>query len=44
MNFDGNERTTTETWSLIDDKTLSVAITRQDQNGEVKSTMVYDKK
>ena len=44
MNFDGNERTTTETWSLIDEKTLSVAITRQDQNGEVKSTMVYDKK
>ena len=44
MNFDGNERTTTETWSLTDEKTLSVAITRQDQNGEVKSTMVYDKK
>lgn len=45
VNFDGNERTITETWSLIDAKTLSVVITRQNQEGaEVKSTMIYDKK
>ena len=42
--FDGNERTSTAVWSLIDTKTLSIVSTRQGQNGEVKSTMVYDKK
>jgi Tol biopolymer transport system component len=42
---DGNERTITETWSLIDAKTLSIVITRKNQEGaEVKSTMIYDKK
>jgi Tol biopolymer transport system component len=44
MVFNGNERTSTEVWSLTDTKTLSVAITRQGPNGEVKSTIVYDKK
>jgi hypothetical protein len=44
INFDGNERNITETWSLTDPKTLSIVITRQDQGGEVKSTMIYDKK
>lgn len=43
-NFNGNERTSTAVWSLIDAKTLSVISTRQGQNGEVKTTMVYDKK
>jgi Tol biopolymer transport system component len=42
-NFNGNERTITAVWSLIDAKTLSIASTRQGQNGEVKSTIVYDK-
>lgn len=43
-NFNGNERTSTAVWSLIDAKTLSIVSTRQGQNGEVKATMVYDKK
>jgi hypothetical protein len=43
-NFNGNERTSTAVWSLIDAKTLSIVTTRQGQNGEVKTTMVYDKK
>ena len=43
-NFNGNERTSTAVWSLTDAKTLSIVSTRQSQNGEVKSTMVYDKK
>lgn len=42
--FDGNERTSTAVWSLIDAKTLSIASTRQGQSGEVKATMVYEKK
>jgi Tol biopolymer transport system component len=45
MNFNGNERTTTAVWSLIDAKTLSIVSTRQGQDGTpVKTTMVYDKK
>lgn len=43
-NYNGNERTSTAVWSLTDAKTLSVISTRQGQDGEVKSTMVYDKK
>ncbi len=43
-NFNGNERTSTAVWSLNDAKTLSIVSTRQGQNGEVKTTMVYDKK
>jgi Tol biopolymer transport system component len=44
MNFNGNEVTSTAVWSLIDAKTLSIVSTRQGQNGEVKTTIVYDKK
>jgi Tol biopolymer transport system component len=40
----GNEMTSTAVWSLIDAETLSIASTRQGQNGEVKAMMVYDKK
>jgi hypothetical protein len=43
-NFNGNERTSTAVWSLIDSKTLSIVSTRQGQDGEVKTTIVYDKK
>jgi len=43
-NFNGNERTSSAAWSLVDAKTLSIVSTRQGQNGEVKTTMVYDKK
>jgi hypothetical protein len=43
-NFNGNERTSTAVWSLVDAKTLSIVSTRQGQNGEVKTTMIYDKK
>ena len=42
--IDGNERNSTAIWSLIEANTLSILITRQNQNGEVKATMVYDKK
>jgi hypothetical protein len=44
FNVDGNERTSTEVWALVDAKTLSIAVTRPGQDGEVKSTMIYDKK
>jgi hypothetical protein len=43
-NYNGNERTSTAVWSLIDAKSLSIVSTRQGQDGEVKTTMVYDKK
>ena len=43
-NFNGNERTSTAVWSMTDAKTLSILSTRQGQDGEVKTTMVYDKK
>ena len=42
--FNGNERTSTAVWSMIDAKTLSIVSTRQGQDGEVKTTIVYDKK
>jgi Tol biopolymer transport system component len=44
FNVDGNERTSSEIWTLADPGTLSIAVTRQGQDGEVKSTMIYDKK
>ena len=44
MNFGGTERTTSAVWSLTSANTLSIVSTRQGQNGEVKTTMVYDKK
>jgi len=33
----------TEAWTLTDAKTLTVASARQGPDGEVKTTMVYDK-
>jgi hypothetical protein len=42
--YNGNEMTSSSVWSLIDAKTLSIVLTRQGQSGEVKATMVYDKK
>ncbi len=44
MNFNGTERTTTAVWSLTDANTLSIASTRQGQDGPVTTKMVYDKK
>ncbi len=46
FDMNGESRTikSTEVWILTDPKTLSVASTREGMNGEVKSTMVYDKK
>jgi outer membrane lipoprotein-sorting protein len=44
MSFNGNEMTSTAVWSLKDAKTLAIETTRQSPNGEVKTTMVYDKK
>lgn len=44
FNFNGTERTSTEVWSLTDPKTLSIASTRQTPDGEVKATMIYNKK
>lgn len=45
MSFNGNERTSTEEWSLTSANTLSIASTRQGRDGgEVKTTRVYDKK
>jgi len=43
INFDGNERTITEEWTLVDPKTLSIVSTREGENGEVKNTMIYDR-
>jgi hypothetical protein len=42
MNFNGNESTSTQVWTLTAPKTLSIASTRQGQNGEVKATQVYE--
>lgn len=46
--FERNGQSTTfkstEVWSLTDAKILSIAATRQGRDGEVKTTMVYDKK
>ena len=43
--FNGNERTSTEAWTLTDDKTLSITSERQGRDGqEIKTTRVYDKK
>jgi hypothetical protein len=45
MEFNGNQRTTTQVWSMSDAKTLSIVQTRTGRDGnEVKTTMVYDKK
>ncbi len=46
MDMNGESRTmkSTEVWTLTDPKTLTVTSTRQGPNGEVKATMVYEKK
>jgi hypothetical protein len=46
MDMNGETRVmkSTEAWTLTDAKTLTVSSTRDTPNGEVKSTMVYDKK
>jgi hypothetical protein len=46
MDMNGESMTikSSEVWTLTDAKTLSVNSTRQGMNGEVKSTMIYDKK
>jgi hypothetical protein len=44
MNGESMTMKSTEVWVLTDPKVLTVSSTRQSPNGEVKSTMVYDKK
>jgi len=44
MNGESMTMKSTEVWTLTDAKTITVAATRQGPNGEVKTTMVYDKK
>ena len=45
MERDGVKRTSTEVWSMPDAKTLSIARTGTNREGnEIKATMVYDKK
>jgi hypothetical protein len=46
MDFNGEAREmkSSEVWTLTDPKTLSVTSTRTGQNGDVKMTIVYDKK
>jgi Tol biopolymer transport system component len=46
MDMNGETRTikSSEAWVLTDAKTLTVTSTRQGQDGEVKTVLVYDKK
>jgi hypothetical protein len=44
FSFDGNERTSTEVWSLVDAKTLSIESTRPGPNGDMTAKLIYDKK
>ncbi len=44
MNGESRTMKTSEVWMLSDPKTLAVTTTREGQNGEVKTNMVYDKK
>jgi hypothetical protein len=44
MNGESMTMKSKEIWALTDAKTLTVASTRQGPDGEVKATMVYDKK
>lgn len=44
MNGESRETVSTAVWSLTDANTLSITTTRTGQNGEVKTTAVYDKK
>jgi hypothetical protein len=44
MNGETREMKSTEVWSLTSPKSLSVASTRTGRNGDVRMTLVYDKK
>ena len=45
MNFDGNEFKTTETWKLsADGKSITIDQVMPMPDGEVKLSLVYDKK
>ncbi|MFZ0282538.1 MAG: hypothetical protein WAL29_12875 [Bacteroidales bacterium] len=44
MNGESRTMKSTEVWALTDGKTLTIASTRQGPDGEVKTTMVYNKK
>ena len=44
MNGETRTITSSEEWVLTDPKTLTVTSTRQGQDGEVKTVLVYDKK
>ncbi len=45
MSFNGEERTSTDVWTLKDPKTLTIASARQGRDGgEMKTTRAYDKK
>ncbi len=45
MEFNGNQRTSSEVWTMPDSKTLSITRTFTNRDGdEMKTTMVYDKK
>ena len=44
MNGESRTMKSSEVWNLVDANTLKVVSTRDGQNGEVTTTMVYDKK
>jgi Tol biopolymer transport system component len=46
MDMNGETRTmnSAEAWTLTDAKTITIVSTRQGQDGEVKSTLIYNKK
>ena len=44
MNGESMTMKSSEVWSSHDPKTLAVNTTREGMNGEVKSTMIYEKK
>ena len=44
MNGESRTMKSSEVWSLVDANTLKVVSTRDGQNGEVTTTMIYDKK
>ncbi len=44
MNGESRTMNSTEVWTLTDAKTITILTTRQGPNGEIKATLVYDKK
>ena len=44
FSFNGNEMKSSEVWTMKDARTLSISSTRQGRNGEIKRTLIYDKK